>query len=185
MKTLIQFFMVIVLLGGFVIPAKAEKNPVSDLKVDISRVTTDRDLVKRATLVVHGTPRGEVRAFPKRQIIPQGRVVNYLQAIRVNSVLKGKAPNTIQLVQQGLVPEPKVPDPLIKNYPGPLAEQDYIFFLQPIANTNFYSIVGVWQGLYPVNPLTNKTSALEREGFSSFEGLSIEGVKKRIQELRT
>ncbi|GIM45771.1 hypothetical protein DNHGIG_13200 [Collibacillus ludicampi] len=176
MKRLVHALTLLILLTFFTSPVYAIQS-IGEIHVNTTRVKTEKELVKTATLIVHAVPIQTSRAYVKK-----GREVNYVQTLQVKDVLKGTLPHpTIQIVQPGLIPPPKKDDPLLKIYPGPLFKHDYVFFLKPIVGTTYYSLVGIWQGVYPLDS-NGRTIALE-EGFRVFDHLTIAQMKKKIREI--
>ncbi len=163
------------------ITATAKKKDYTSIQVDKTVVQNAQQLVKRSHLVVYGWSDTAYDEYPTPIKEGNGRIVNFVQKYHVKQVLKGKAPILVNLLSEGVEPLPDKSSPLNNRYPGPLAEGDYICFLQQIPGTNLYSLVGLWQGVYPI--YEGKTVALGEFSFPQFQNLTIASMKQKIKEL--
>ncbi|GAA4707198.1 hypothetical protein [Brevibacillus fulvus] len=154
---------------------------LANLKLDMSRSQTEQALVNRAALILMVNCDGSYQSYPTNRTIPNGRLVHYVQNLKVEKQVKGEVGRDIRLVTTGVEP---LPDPSHSSnitYPGALAEGKYALFLQPVKGTNFYSLVGGWQGVYPI--MDGKTIALKGHGFSRFDNLSPEQFERTVKNL--
>ncbi|MGC5324737.1 hypothetical protein [Brevibacillus sp. SYSU BS000544] len=182
MKKIMITFLLAVLCVSVQTPiVDATRKDYASLKIDTSAVSNEKQLVKRSQLIVYGRPDTAYEEYPTNTKVPGGKVVNFLQKIHVLQTMKGTTPQLITLLTEGIEPLPDRSSHLNKRYPGPLAEGEYICFLQRIAGTDLYSLVGIWQGVYPV--FDGKTIALKEMGFASFNNLTIDAIKKQVQML--
>jgi hypothetical protein len=153
---------------------------------DSDLVTDEQELVQRSDLIVYGSPVGEVSAEPTEQEIPQGQLIVYTQMIAAQKVLyadvEDHAPN-IALRRIGVEPLPDAADPINLIYPGPLAvDVDYVLFLERLPEEEVYQVVGTWQGVYPLD-LNGRTIALLGEGFGAFQGLTVEQMQEKLEQM--
>ncbi|HZG17698.1 MAG TPA: hypothetical protein VE710_22180 [Candidatus Bathyarchaeia archaeon] len=157
----------------------AVKVDIGTIQVDTSPTQHERDLIERSTLIVYGWADSAAETHPTGKQVPSGALVNFVQTVHVKRSFKGAAPKLIQMLTTGIEPLPDPQDPLNNRYPGPLAEGDYIVFLKKVTGTNLYTIVGVWQGVYPF--LDGKSLALRGSGYPSLEQLSLDQFGKKIE----
>lgn len=181
MKRIAILFMVGCIL--FILPAfPAEAQPnLSKLRLTHSKVASQQDLIRAADLIVFGRFGSRTASCPTGVSTGSGQLVNYVQPLRVLQTIKG--PHTlssIPVLTDGIEPLPKPSDPLNLIYTGPLAEGEYVVFLRKAAGSNMYSLVGQWQGIYPVQD--GKLIALHEGGFQHFMGLTVPNVKKMVDD---
>ncbi|MFY0545408.1 hypothetical protein [Brevibacillus sp. H7] len=174
-------FLVLLLLFGACSSAGAQRTDISGLKVDSTPATNLQDLVRRCDMIVFGWTDSAHQSYPTRERVPEGRKVNYVQSIHVKTALKGTAPRLVDLLSTGVEPLPDPENPLNMTFPGPLAEGDYLLFLQPVKGTSLHSIVGLWQGVYPV--YEGKTIALRNAGFSELNDITVSQVQQKLKSL--
>lgn len=159
------------------------------VSMDIDLVRDERELVNRATLVAHAVPVGNAEVVSLGR---EGVVVNYYQDVKVNKVIKGQAPGeTARIVTTGIDPgarasyEARARARLFiedeEHFNGPLASSEAILFLQPSAKAGVFQVVGLRQGIFPVNAQGQIISA--HNTVKSFVSLDVAGVRQRIDEL--
>ncbi len=165
------------------VPVYADRMPIGELKINATKARTAPELAKRSSLIVYGSFDAYVKEYPTKDKVAQGRLVNYVQNFRVVRSLKGSAPATVKVITTGVNPYPKPTDPINKLYSGPFETGEYILFLRSIPNTSLYSIVGIWQGVYPV--LGGRTIALEGSGFPDLNALSVDQFSRKIESMRS
>ncbi|MGO0061100.1 hypothetical protein ACTID9_13955 [Brevibacillus fluminis] len=159
--------------------AWAQRPDIAKLQLDTTPAANARQLAQKSTLIVSASANSSFQSFPTGKKIGAYQVVNYIQTLQVNSVIKGASPRLIRLLSVGIEPLPDAKDPLNDKYPGPLAEGNYVFFLHPVRGTGFYSLTGLWQGVYPL--LDGKTISLKKTGFAEYDGLNVEQLKQRVR----
>lgn len=157
------------------------KPDISKIQIDTRQASNAKDLARRSPLIVLGWCDTAYEEVPTSLLVEGRRVVKFTQKLHIKQVLKGKSPKLLTLLSEGVNPLPDPSSPLNKHYPGPLAEGDYLVFLQPIPGTDMYSLVGLWQGVYPM--LGGKTVSLEGIGFPQLNQLSAPALVKKIKEL--
>ncbi|UFJ41173.1 hypothetical protein LOK74_01020 [Brevibacillus humidisoli] len=172
----------LLLVNMFVVtlPAAARVD-IAKLQIDQTLTRSVQELVNRSSLIVVGWPDVAHDTYPTERRIGDFRLVNYVQRIQVKRVLKGTSPQILQLLTTGVEPLPDPTNPLNTKYSGPLAEGDYICFLQQVRGTEYYSLVGIWQGLYPI--IDGRTVALEGSGYPSLNKLTVEQFAQKINTL--
>lgn len=173
-----RLLLVIALLCTVTLPASAEPS-VANIKVDDTPAKTWQDLTKRSDLIVVAWTDSAHQSFPTRHMIQQRKMVNYLQTIQVKKVLKGSSARLVDVVSTGVEPLPDSSSPLNLKYPGPLGEGNYVLFLQLIKGTNKHSIVGLWQGVYPL--YQGRTIALQGVGFSELNDLTLIELEQKLK----
>jgi hypothetical protein len=149
--------------------------------VTITRVTNIKDLVSSSTLIAFGWFDTSDQKQPLDKNVQGGKLVNFVQSFHVEQYLKGTNNQIINVLSTGIEPLPDPTNPFNKVYPGPMAEGQYVSFLKPVPGTNFYTIVGGWQGVYPV--FEGKTIALEDEGFPELNLLTIRQFETKIKSI--
>jgi len=157
----------------------AVKVDIGTIQVDTSPTQHERDLIERSTLIVYGWADSAKENHPTGKQVPSGALVNFVQTLHVKRAFKGASPKLVEMLSTGIEPLPDPQDPLNNRYPGPLAEGDYILFLKQVTGTNLYTIVGVWQGVYPFHD--GKSVALRGSGYPSLEQLSLDQFGKKIE----
>jgi len=157
---------------------EAVKVDIGSIQVDTSPTQHERDLVERSSLIVFGWADSAQDKHPTGKQVPSGALVNFVQNFHVERSFKGSTPKLLQLLTCGIEPLPDPRDPLNNRYPGPLAEGNYIIFLKKVTGNDLYTIVGVWQGVYPF--IDGKTIALKGSGYPSLEHLSLDQFSKKI-----
>ncbi|WP_126425272.1 hypothetical protein [Brevibacillus marinus] len=175
---LFSLLLVSTLLAGR--PAGAQVD-TGKLVIDQTPAPNIRELVNRANLIVVGWPDVAHETYPTGRRVGEYRLVNYVQRMHIKRVLKGTSPQLLQLLTTGAEPLPAPPDPLNRQYSGPLAEGDYICFLRQVAGTPYYSLVGIWQGVYPI--INGRTVALEGTGYPALNQLTVEQFAQQIDSL--
>lgn len=177
LKVWFRYLVAILLVLGWNIPVFAQN--IGQLKVDISKVPSARNLVERSSLIVVGRPAIPQEEYPTGVQIESGKITNYVQKVFVRTVLKGTSDRIINVLTTGVNPLPKPSDPINNIYPGPIAQGgNYAFFLKPVTGTKLYQIIGVWQGVYPF--INGKTIALQGFGFSEFNNLTPNQLQSKI-----
>ncbi|MGE7274239.1 hypothetical protein ACQKK5_22605 [Brevibacillus panacihumi] len=180
---LIRFIWTAVLCLTLAGPAFAAPPNLARLHVDTTPVKNVRDLVQTCDLIVSGRTDSHFQSAPTGVSLGHGKVHNYVQSFRVQRTWKGSAPQVIKLLTTGIEPLPDARDPLNLTYPGPLSEGEYVLFLKKVHGTNLYRLVGVWQGVYPVQG--GRTIALLGAGFAELNGLSLDQIAQTLQRLQT
>lgn len=154
---------------------------IHSLLVDSTPTKGIKDLVHQADLIVLGRPDSPDETYPTPKKVEQYRIVNYVQTLHAKKTVKGPTPRLIKVLSSGTDILPPTTSPLNKLYPGPLAEGDYICFLKKVPGTNLYSVVGGWQGVYPL--LNGKTIAFKGFGFPELNGLSVEQFDQKLHSI--
>ncbi|MBO8164551.1 MAG: hypothetical protein H0Z34_12630 [Brevibacillus sp.] len=162
------------------VPAAAQTD-IAKLRIDLTPSRSVHDLVNLATLVVVGWPDVAHETSPTGQRIGEYRLVNYAQRIHVKRVMKGESQRIISLLTTGAEPLPNPSHRLNEKYTGPIAEGDYLFFLRRVRDTDLYSLVGIWQGLYPI--INDRTIALRGAGYPDFNDLTIDQAETKVRTL--
>jgi len=180
---LIRFIWTAILCLTLACPAFAAPPDLARMRVDTTPVKNARELVQTCDLIVSGRTDSQYQSAPTGVSLRQGKVLNYVQSFQVQRTWKGSAPHVIKLVTTGIEPLPDARDPLNLTYPGPLSEGEYVLFLKLVHGTNLYRLVGVWQGVYPVQG--GRTIALRGAGFAELNGLSLDQIAQTLQRLQT
>lgn len=177
--TKLKFWILTVVLTCLPMLSASAEVDVSKVRVDTTPVKSSKDLIQQADLVVLGYPDVPDHEFETGQMAGSFKIVNYVQTMHVKRVLKGTTSELLDLVTTGVNPLPDPSHPLNKTYPGPLAEEDYICFLKKLPNSEYYTIIGGWQGVYPI--FDGKTVSLENFGFKEFNGLTVEQMEQKTK----
>ncbi len=168
-------------LLGVPSPAAAAPQP-GGIPVPVQPAVSEKALAQSADLIVEGHLEDGQENYPTGQEISGRRIVHYVQRIRVHAVWKGSAASPVKLLTSGVEPLPDAADPLNKTYTGPLEAGDYVFFLRKAGGTDYYTLNGLWQGLYPV--YNGKSVALlANGGFSAFDQLSLPQFQGKVKTL--
>lgn len=154
---------------------------IASLRVDTTPTKSITDLVNQASLIVLGWPDSADETYPTKQTVEQYKIVNYVQTLHAKKTLKGSASPLIRVLSTGTDTLPPTTSPLNKMYPGPLAEGDYICFLKKVTGTELYTVIGGWQGIYPV--LDGKTIALRGFGYPDFNNLTLEQFEQKLRSI--
>ncbi|MBG9945469.1 hypothetical protein ABE237_19460 [Brevibacillus formosus] len=165
------------ILCAFSFPVHAQTD-IGRVQVDPSPYSSLKELVKKCDLIVIGRIDSNHRAYPTGRTIPQGKIVNYTQSLHVTTAIKGSSSRRLTVISTGVEPLPDASSPLNLQYPGPLAEGNYLLFLRKVSGSQLYSTAGLWQGVYPISQ--GKTIALTNLGFSELNQLSQEEVVRKI-----
>jgi hypothetical protein len=159
----------------------AQNVDIAKLRVDSTPVASVRALVKDAVIIAYGWFDSASQIVPTGTVVASGELTNYVQSFHVKKLMKGQAGKMIKVLSTGIEPLPQPKDPLNKVYPGPTAEGNYICFFRLVPGTNqLYSIIGGWQGVYPV--VNGKTISLESSGFPIFNNLTVAEMELKIRE---
>jgi len=180
---LFRFFATVVLCLTLVSSASAAPPDLSRLRVDTTKVDNARALILTCDLIVSGNAGRQVQSVPTRVTLRQGKVVNYVQTFHVQRTWKGTSAPVIKVLRTGIEPLPDARDPLNLIYPGPLSEGEFLLFLKKVQGTDLYQVVGVWQGVYPVQ--SGRTIALQGSGFPQLNGLTLDQVADQIKSLQS
>lgn len=150
----------------------------------ISRKVADVEtLIKETELVILGSPTGRTEEYPTWQKVANGQLKIFIQPFKVEQVIYGDKISSFNLVRPGVDPLPPAEDPINRIYPGPLAEnEDYVLFLKQLTNDDYF-VIGVWQGVYPLDP-DGKTVALLEEGFTAFHHLSVDELRRKVLKMK-
>ncbi|MFF2528279.1 hypothetical protein ACFVS2_05120 [Brevibacillus sp. NPDC058079] len=165
------------LLCAFSFPVHAQAD-IGRVQVDPSPYSSLAELVKKCDLIVIAWVDSAHRAYPTGRAIPQGKIVNYTQRLQVKKAIKGTASRLLTVISTGVEPLPDASSPLNLQYPGPLAEGNYLLFLRKVSGSQLYSTAGLWQGVYPI--YQGKTIALSNLGFTELNQLSQEEAIRKI-----
>ncbi|WP_199425972.1 hypothetical protein [Thermaerobacillus caldiproteolyticus] len=179
MKVWSKFFICIYLLFTFHLPVEAHNNAIPKQAVNIKRAANIKDLVSGSVLIAYGWFDTSHQKRPLDKSVQGGQLVNFVQSFHVDKYLKGNGGKIINVLSTGIEPLPAPLNPINKVYPGPMAEGRYVCFLKPVLGTEFYTIVGGWQGVYPV--YEGKIISLEGEGFSEFNQLTLRQLEAKIK----
>jgi hypothetical protein len=174
-----KFLTCICLLFTFYLPVEAHNNAIPKQVVNIKRAVNIKDLVSGSTLIAYGWFDTSHQKQPLDKSVQSGRLVNFVQSFHVDKYLKGTGGKIVNVLSTGIEPLPDPLNPINKVYPGPMAEGRYVCFLKPVLGTEFYTIVGGWQGVYPV--YEGKTISLEEEGFPELNQLTLRQFEAKIK----
>ncbi|CAM5789801.1 MULTISPECIES: hypothetical protein [Brevibacillus] len=155
---------------------------IADLQVDQTRMKDWKELILHCDLIVVGLTDARHQKYPTAKRISAGQLVNYVQDVQIERTLHGSASRRVKLLSTGVEPLPDASDPANLQYPGPLGEGQYLLFLKKVNRTDMYSIVGLWQGVYPL--YDGKTVSLRGQGFPELNQLSIRDVADKIRSVR-
>jgi hypothetical protein len=148
----------------------------------VQPAASEKALTQNADLIVEGHLEDGQENYPTGREISGRRIVHYVQRIRVQAVWKGSATSPIKLLTSGVEPLPDAANPLNKTYTGPLEPGDYVFFLRKAGGTDYYTLHGIWQGLYPVYD-GKSVALLANGGFSAFDQLGLPQFQGKVQSL--
>jgi hypothetical protein len=179
MKAWSKFLICICLLFAFHLPVQAQNIAIPKQAVNIKRAANLKDLVNGSTFVAYGWFDTSFQKRPLHKSVQGGQLVNFVQSFHVDKYLKGTGGKIINVLSTGIEPLPSPLNPLNKVYPGPMAEGRYVCFLKPVKGTELYTIVGGWQGVYPV--YEGKTISLEEEGFPELNQLTLRQFEAKIK----
>jgi hypothetical protein len=163
-------------------PADAQTGQDVNLRKIIVKsepMSSESALIGGADRIVYGWFDSADRELDTGQKVKSGKLVNFTQTFHVERSLKGQSSRLIRVLSTGIEPLPAAKDPLNSVYPGPLAEGTYVCFLKKLPRQNVYTIIGGWQGVYPVHD--GKTIALEGKGFPQLGGLTLDQLAARIR----
>jgi hypothetical protein len=179
MKVWSKFLICICLLFTFHLAVQAHNIAIPKQVVNTKRVANLKDLVSGSTLIAYGWFDTSLQKQPLDKSVQDGQLVNFVQSLHVDKYLKGSGDKIINVLSTGIEPLPDPLNPINKVYPGPMAEGRYVCFLKPVPGTELYTIVGGWQGVYPV--YEGKTISLEEEGFPELNHLTIRQFEAKIK----
>ncbi|WP_411501595.1 hypothetical protein [Brevibacillus centrosporus] len=172
--------LVLLLLGTMAAPAMAATD-IGSLLINPATSRTWQELVNQSELIVVAWADTSNQSASTGRSLREGKLVNYAQTLHIKQILKGSSARMLKLVSTGVEPLPDASSPLNRTYPGPLAEGNYVLFLQRVSAPNLYSSSGLWQGVYPL--FQGKTIALEGAGFSELNQLTIEEFEKKVKSV--
>lgn len=164
------------------LPSAASAPQPGGIPVPVQPAASEKTLTQSADLIVEGYLADEQQTYPSGREISGKRIVHYVQRIRVHAVWKGSAESTVNLLTSGVEPLPDAADPLNKTYTGPLESGDYVFFLRKAGATDYYTLNGLWQGLYPVHN-GKSVALLANGGFAAFDQLSLPQFRGKVKSL--
>lgn len=154
--------------------------------VDLSKVIVSTQptpdvtaLARSADVIVYGWFDSADEQLPTGQSVTSGKLVNFLQTLHTERAFKGGSQTLYRVLSTGIEPLPDADDPLNQRYPGPMIEGRYVCFLKRISGSDAYTLVGGWQGVYPIHD--GKTIALEDSGFPELGGLTLEQLQRRLE----
>jgi len=142
-------------------------------------VANETALIGQADRIAYGWFDSANREIQTGQRVKSGKLVNFTQTFHVERSLKGESPRLIRVLSTGIEPLPEADDPLNGVYPGPMIEGRYVCFLKKLPRQELYTIIGGWQGVYPIHD--GKTIALEGAGFPQLSGLTVEQLAARVR----
>jgi len=142
-------------------------------------VGSEAALIAGADRIVYGWFDSADRELQTGREVQGGKLVNFTQTFHVERPLKGASPRLIRVLSTGIEPLPDPKNPLNGAYPGPMVEGHYVCFLKKLPRQDLYTIIGGWQGVYPVHD--GKTIALEGAGFPQLNGLTIDQLATRLR----
>ena len=166
------------LLCSTMLTAYAEID-LTKFKVNTKPVKDSQTMVQQSDLIVLGWPENTEKKYPTNETIGHYKIFNVLQTIRTQKVLKGSPPSQVNIVTPGVDPLPNPTNPLNKTYPGPLAKENYVLFLKKLPHSEYYTMIGGWQGVYPL--IEGKTVSFEGLGFQELNGLSVDQLEQRVK----
>jgi hypothetical protein len=178
------FYTALIMMGFTYVPPQTGSPATPDkITVDRGPVSSPEQLVRSSDLIVHGQLSESVRSFPTGLHEGSRRVFHYVQTVRITELWKGSAAgNTVSLLTSGVEPLPDASDPLNRTYTGPLESGEYVFFLHRAGNTRYYTLTGIWQGLYPVYG-GSSIALLHNGGFAAFDRLPLASMKAKITRM--
>jgi hypothetical protein len=161
-------------------PASAAPTDPGKIPVNTAPAGSDQALVTSSDLIVRGRLDESSSSYPTGRSEGTRKVLHYVQQLRVEETWKGAAPQSvISLLTSGVEPLPDASDPLNKTYTGPLAGGEYVCFLKKTQPAGYYTLTGLWQGLYPLYG-GKSVALLANGGFPSFDQLSIRTFKSKV-----
>ncbi len=163
-------------------PADAQVSPDVNLRkiiVNSEPVSSESALIGDADRIAYGWFDSADQELDTGQTAGSGKLVNFTQTFHVMRPLKGQSSQLIRVLSTGVEPLPDAKDPINNTYPGPLAEGTYVCFLKKLPRLDVYTIIGGWQGVYPMND--GKTIALEGKGFPQLGGLTVDQLAARVR----
>lgn len=164
-------------------PLEAQPN-LNKLRLSHMKAASPDKLIHAADLIVFGRFDNRSLSYPTGVPLGTGQLVNYVQPLHIQQIIKGSTGQSpIHVLTDGIEPLPKPSDPLNLTYTGPVAQGEYVSFLRKVPGTDMYALMGQWQGIYPV--AGGKLIALHESGFQQFMGLTVQGLKQRVQDMGT
>jgi hypothetical protein len=142
-------------------------------------VSSEAALIGSADRIAYGWFDSADRELDTGQKVKSGKLVNFTQTFHVERPLKGESSQLIRVLSTGIEPLPDARDPLNSTYPGPLVEGHYVCFLKKLPRQDVYTIIGGWQGVYPVHD--GKTIALTGMGFQQLGGLTLDQMAAHVR----
>jgi hypothetical protein len=179
MKIWSKFLICICFLFTFHLSVEAHNITILKQVVNIKRAANIKDLVSGSTFIAYGWFDTSHQKQMLEKSVQDGQLVNFVQSFHIDKYLKGTGDKIITVLSTGIEPLPDPLNPINKVYPGPMAEGRYVCFLKPVPGTEFYTIVGGWQGVYPVRE--GKTISLEEEGFPELNQLTLRQLEAKIK----
>jgi len=137
-------------------------------------VASEAALIGQADRIAYGWFDSADQELQTGREVQGGKLVNFTQTFHVQRSLKGESSRLIRVLSTGIEPLPDAKNPLNSVYPGPMVEGSYVCFLKKLPRQNLYTIIGGWQGVYPVQD--GKTIALEGAGFPQLGGLTVDQI---------
>ncbi|WP_426454330.1 hypothetical protein ACP26L_17185 [Paenibacillus sp. S-38] len=182
-RTLLPALLLFALAAPSPAALRAEPPPPGRIELPKEQMSTPQELAAKADVVVLGSLEEEAKAYPTGRRVGGHPLLNYVQVLRIRSVLHGTAVSsgTLELITDGFDPLPLPQDPLNLKYTGPLVRGDYVIFLRRVPQTELYFIAGGWQGLYPLQG--GRIVALQKQGgFAAYGGLTVEELKTKLKQ---
>ncbi|MCI1857089.1 MAG: hypothetical protein LKI80_02900 [Sporolactobacillus sp.] len=105
-------------------------------------------------------------------------LVNAAQKLSVLRMLNGRLTADALLLTTVVQPLPPPRDPLNRIYTGPLADGEYVLFLQACPENPYYRLNGGFSAVYPL--FNGRTIALEPDGFPELGQRTPEEIRQMI-----
>lgn len=155
--------------------------------VDLSKIIVTTEpapnvaaLSRNADAIVYGWFDSANEQLTTGQTVASGKLVNFVQTLHAERVFKDGSKTFYRVLTTGIEPLPDAEDTLNQQYPGPMVEGRYVCFLKQVRGSDTYTIVGGWQGVYPIHE--GKTIALEEGGFPQLGGLTLDQLQHRLNQ---
>lgn len=158
----------------------------SDVRIGVSShasialVRDERELVRRSTLIIRGTPIGKAQFVATSGDKSVGA---FYHDVQVHEVLRGRVTSkVIRVLRAGLNPEFRAANLVShEDLRGELASGNQILFLEPSADSGVFQIVGHWQGVLRLDP-KGRVFGIEEQRLKLFDGLDVAGVRNAIEQ---
>lgn len=181
MHKFVQMLVVLVLLFSILFklePATAKTLETEPIKFE--NATELRELISKSDVIAFGALKPAYETIQLNQMIGQSRMINTKQLFSLSKVWKGPGKRAVIFLSTGLDPLPEAKSPLNLQYPGELANGNYIFFLKRLSGTPYYQLTTGMQSVYPV--FNGKSISLKGTGFSELDGLTLKEFETKISK---